>query len=65
MTSAVEALTDAMGLSLAHTHRTLRTLERRGLHRIRDGKLVIVNPKALERLADIWGDGQPAVRPLV
>ncbi len=60
-----QLIADAMGLSLAHTHRTLRVLERRGLHRIRDGKLVIVNPKALERLADIWGDGQPAVRPLV
>ncbi len=60
-----QLIADAMGLSLAHTHRTLRLLERAGLHRIRDGRLQIVNPAALERLADVWDDGRPAIRPLV
>lgn len=60
-----QLIADAMGLSLAHTHRTLRVLERMGLHRIRDGRLQIVNPRSLERLADIWADGQPAIRPLI
>jgi len=60
-----QLIADAMGLSLIHTHRTLRVLERRGLHRIRDGKLQIINPGALERLADVWGDGRPTLRPLL
>jgi CRP-like cAMP-binding protein len=60
-----QLIADAMGLSLAHTHRTLRLLERRGLHRIRDGRLQIINPAALERLADVWDDGRPVIRPLV
>ena len=60
-----QMIADAMGLSLVHTHRTLRLLERAGLHRIHDGTLQILNPTALERLADVWADGRPAVRPLL
>lgn len=60
-----QMIADAMGLSLVHTHRTLRLLERTGLHRIRDGRLQILNPAALARLADVWADGRPAIRPLV
>ena len=60
-----QLIADAMGLSLVHTHRTLRLLEREGLHRIRDGRLQILNPKALARLADVWADGRPVIRPLV
>lgn len=60
-----QLIADAMGLSLAHTHRTLRLLERLGLHRIHDGRLQILNPKALERLADVWADGRPVIRPLL
>ncbi|MBC7939468.1 MAG: Crp/Fnr family transcriptional regulator [Chitinophagaceae bacterium] len=58
-------IADALGLSLVHTHRTLRKLERRGLHTLEDGHLVIRNPKALAQLADLWGDGRPAERPLI
>jgi len=58
-------IADALGLSLAHTHRTLRLLERRGLHAIADGRLRLLNPHALARLADAWGDGRPAQRPLI
>lgn len=60
-----QMIADAMGLSLPHTHRTLRLLERAGLHRIRDGRLEILNPTALEQLADVWADGRPAMRPLL
>ena len=48
-----------------HTNKTLRKLERRGLHRIDDGRLFLRDVKALARLADLYGDGQPAPRPLV
>jgi CRP-like cAMP-binding protein len=56
---------DGLGLSLVHTNKTLRKLERRGLHRIEDGKLYLRDVKALVRLADLYGDGRPPPRPLV
>jgi CRP-like cAMP-binding protein len=58
-------MADGLGLSLVHTNKTLRKLERLGLHRIEDGRLHILNGKALARLADLFGDGRPAPRPLV
>jgi CRP-like cAMP-binding protein len=58
-------LADALGLSLAHTNKTLRKLERRGLFRIGEGRLALLDPKALVRLADLYGDGRPPPRPLV
>ena len=48
-----------------HTNKTLRKLERRGLHRIADGRLYLRDVKALARLADLYGDGRPMARPLV
>lgn len=56
---------DALGLSLVHTNKTLRKLEKRGLHKIEDGRLVMRDVKALSHLADLFGDGRPPVRPLV
>ena len=56
---------DGLGLSLVHTNKTLRRLERRGLHAIRDGRLFLRDAKALARLADLYGDGRPPQRPLV
>ena len=58
-------LADALGLSLAHTNKTLRKLHRRGLYRIEDGRLQLLDPKALARLADLYGDGRPPARPLI
>jgi CRP-like cAMP-binding protein len=58
-------IADGLGLSLVHTNKTLRKLERRGLHHIADGRLFLRDVKALARLADLYGDGQPAPRPLV
>ncbi len=58
-------LADALGLSLAHTNKTLRKLARRGLYRIDDGQLTLLDPKAMVRLADLYGDGKPLPRPLV
>jgi len=58
-------IADGLGLSLVHTNKTLRKLEARGLHRIRDGRLQLLDVKALARLADLYGDGRPAPRPLI
>ncbi len=56
---------DALGLSLVHTNKTLRKLERRGLHKIENARLILKDVNALARLADIYGDGLPMPRPLV
>lgn len=56
---------DGLGLSLVHTNKTLRKLEKRGLHQVRDGRLFLRDVKALARLADLYGDGRPPRRPLV
>lgn len=58
-------IADALGLSLVHTNKTLRKLEKRGLHQIKDGRLFLRDVKALARLADLYGDGHPPKRPLV
>ena len=58
-------IADALGLSLVHTNKTLRKLERRGLHRIEDGRLQLLDVKSLARLADLYGDGRPEARPLI
>jgi CRP-like cAMP-binding protein len=58
-------LADSLGLSLVHTNKTLRKLERLGLHHIEEGRLYLLNGKALARLADVFGDGLPPRRPLV
>jgi CRP-like cAMP-binding protein len=56
---------DALGLSLVHTNKTLRKLEKRGLHQVVDGRLHLRDAKALSKLADLYGDGRPPPRPLV
>ena len=48
-----------------HTNKTLRKLEKRGLHRIEDDRLHLLDVKALTRIADLYGDGKPAPRPLI
>jgi CRP-like cAMP-binding protein len=48
-------MADALGLSLVHTNKTLRALQKTGLHEISDGGLRILNFKAVERLAD-WSE---------
>ena len=58
-------IADGLGLSLVHTNKTLRKLESRGLHRIEDGRLRLLDVRALTRLADLYGDGRPAARPLI
>lgn len=59
-------LADALGLSLVHTHRTLRELRRRGLFDLRAGsRLVLPDQRALARLARLrWPLNMPR-RPLI
>ncbi|MDB5869414.1 MAG: cyclic nucleotide-binding protein [Polaromonas sp.] len=47
-------IADTLGLSLVHTNKTLRRLRILGLHEIRNGRLWLRNPKALQRLADYY-----------
>lgn len=58
-------IADGLGLSLVHTNKTLRKLERRGLHHIDGATLHLRDAKALARLADLYGDGKPEPRPLI
>lgn len=45
---------DALGLSLVHTNKTLRRLTALGLHQLRDGRLYLMNPRALQSVADYY-----------
>ena len=58
-------IADGLGLSRVHANKTLRKLEARGLHRIENGRLYLLDMKALNRLADLYGDGKPPARPLI
>ena len=58
-------IADGLGLSLVHTNKTLRKLEKRGLHSIINGRLYLRDVRALVRLADLYGDGRPPNRPLI
>ena len=58
-------IADALGLSLVHTNKTLRRLQKLGLYSIADGRLTLTDPGALERMADWYGSGVPEARPLI
>ncbi len=58
-------IADGLGLSLVHTNKTLRKLEKRGLFRIREGRLYLLDLHTLARIADLYGDGSVAARPLI
>jgi CRP/FNR family transcriptional regulator len=47
-------MADALGLSLVHTNKTLAQLTVHGMFRIKNGRLVIGKPTALDRLADYF-----------
>ena len=47
-------IADSLGLSLVHTNKTMRRLHKLGLHNIADGRLRLLNTKALERIADYY-----------
>lgn len=47
-------IADALGLSLVHTNKTLRRLEKLGLHKIENNRLRLLQPGVLQRLADYF-----------
>lgn len=47
-------IADALGLSLVHTNKTLRRLQRLGLYKLDNGWLRILEPHALEALGDYF-----------
>ncbi len=57
-------IADTLGLSLVHTNKTLRRLQQLGLHDIRGGRLFLLNPKALQRIAEYY-DLPPKKVPLL
>ncbi|MDB5886185.1 MAG: cyclic nucleotide-binding protein [Polaromonas sp.] len=57
-------IADTLGLSLVHTNKTLRRLHQMGLHDISNGRLRLLNTRALERLADYY-DAPPRKVPLL
>jgi CRP/FNR family transcriptional regulator len=57
-------IADTLGLSLVHTNKTLKRLEQLGLHELRNGRLRLLNTRALERIADYY-ETPPDKVPLV
>jgi len=57
-------IADALGLSLVHTNKTLRKLERMGLHKVENSRLRLVKPAVLQRMADYFAMPLRA-RPLI
>lgn len=57
-------IADALGLSLVHTNKTLRRLSQLGLHELAHGRLRLLNPHALERIAEYY-DRPPRLLPLL
>jgi hypothetical protein len=49
---------------LVHTNKTLRRLRQLGLHEVENGRLRLLNTRALERIADYY-DTPPAQVPLL
>ncbi len=47
-------IADALGLSLVHTNKTLKRLQKAGLFTMTEGRLKLVNPDAMARLADYY-----------
>lgn len=55
---------DALGLSLVHTNKTLRRLALLGLHELKNGRLRLLNTRALARIAEYY-DTPPRLMPLL
>jgi CRP-like cAMP-binding protein len=59
-----EHIADALGLSLVHTNKTLAKLRRMGMFKLSGGKLTMINPRVLARVAQYFDEEIPQ-RPLL
>ncbi|MFY3383144.1 Crp/Fnr family transcriptional regulator [Paracidovorax sp. MALMAid1276] len=57
-------IADALGLSLVHTNKTLRRLSALGLHELKNGRLRLLNTRALARIAEYYSR-PPRLLPLL
>lgn len=57
-------IADALGLSLVHTNKTLRRLSALGLHELKNGRLRLLNPRALACIAEYY-DAAERPKPLL
>jgi CRP-like cAMP-binding protein len=57
-------IADALGLSLVHTNKTLARLRRMGMYKRVNGMMTLINPRALESVAQYY-DQEIPVRPLI
>lgn len=60
-----QQVADALGLSLTHTKASLRRMEKRGVHRITDGRLYLLDLSSMSSAADVLGLTAPEPRPLI
>jgi len=58
-------IADTLGLSLVHTNKTMRRLERLTRCSLRRSRLTIEDIGALSRVANLYSDGRPITRPLL
>jgi len=57
-------ISDALGLSLAHTNKTLAYLRRIGMFTLEGGMMNLTNPRALQRMGQVF-DAEFQQRPLI
>jgi CRP-like cAMP-binding protein len=57
-------IADALGLSLAHTNKTLAYLRRIGMFTLEGGTMDLTNPRALQRMGQVF-DAEFQARPLI
>ncbi|MFN7984266.1 MAG: Crp/Fnr family transcriptional regulator [Vicinamibacterales bacterium] len=58
-------IADTLGLSLVHTNKTIRRLQRLTGCSLKHGRLNIPDLHAVSRVANFYSDGRPVVRPLL
>lgn len=58
-------IADMLGLSLVHTNKTIRRLQRQTGCSLRHGRLAIPDLTAVSRVANLYSDGRPVIRPLL
>lgn len=57
-------ISDALGLSLAHTNKTIAYLRRIGMFTLEGGLMNLTNPRALQRMGQVF-DAEVHARPLI